>query len=121
MANWHALLGDKDGNSYEVAYLIPIPSATNRVGVNYRTAIINSGLGGKTILPDGDGTGGTISSTDKTLITTGAAYEVVERFATNPGQTLTQLTNAVNARFTALTTSVQAALVNQLAYFGGTV
>lgn len=122
MANWHALTGIEDGNAYTIVYHIPIPNSNNRVSVNYRTAIINSGIGGKTILPDGDGTGGTISAAEKSSIQSGALYEHVEPFLTNPGQTLGQLGAAVDARYTALANAANpfvAALANKLAYFGG--
>lgn len=120
---WHALTGLSDGNSYTVAYHIPIPSALNRVGINYRTALVNSGIGGKTIMPDGDGTGGTISATEKTKITSGETFEVVESFATNPGQTLGQLAAAVDARYTFLANTSNPLIVGlqrQLDYYGGT-
>ena len=122
MANWHALTGDVNGNSYSIAYHVPIPSANNRSGINYRTALINSGLGGKTSLPDGDGTGGTISATEKTSITTGTLIEVVEPFATNPGETITQLVVRLNARYTALADVSGVFIVglaHQLDYYGG--
>ena len=119
MANWTALTGDKFANAFRIAYLIPIPNTNNRSGVNYRTALLASGIGGKTVRADGDGTNGTISSADKTLITTGAAYEYVEDFPTNPGLNVSQLAAAVDAKFTALTTIVQGELANQLQYFGG--
>ena len=119
MSQWTALTGDKFANAFRIAYLIPIPNTNNRSGVNYRTAIINSGIGGKTVRADGDGTGGTISAADKSSITSGAAYEYVEDFATNPSLNVSQLAAAVDARFTALTTIIQNELANQLQYFGG--
>lgn len=122
MANWHALTGTPDGNSYAIAYHLPIPNTNNRVGINYRTALVNSGLGGKTVLPDGDGTGGTISTAEKADITSGAVFEVVEAFATNPGQTLGQLAAAVDARHAALANvngpTIQG-LASRLSYYGG--
>lgn len=124
MSQWHALTGDKDGNSYSVAFHIPIPTpANNRVGISYRTALVNSGLGGKTTLPDGDGTGGTISASEKTSIAAGAVYEKVETFTTNPNETLAQLGARVDARYTALADvngTFIGGLKNQLSYYGGT-
>lgn len=120
---WHALGGSSDGNSYSVVYHIPVPSANNRVGVNYRAALVNSGIGGKTQLPDGDGTGGTISSIEKASIIAGTLYEVRQDQNTNPGQTLAELKAILDANFAALS-DVNGALIgnlkNQLAYFGGT-
>lgn len=123
MANWHALIGDVNGNSYTVVYHVPIPSANNRSGVNYRTALVSSGIGGKTILPDGDGTLGTIAAAEKSSILAGSLFEVVEPFATNPGQNLAALQAAVDARWTALgdvNGAFIAALKARLNYFGGT-
>lgn len=122
MANWHALTGGPDGNSYQVAYHLPIPNNNNRVGVNHRTALVNSGIGGTTVLPDGDGTDGTISAAEKTQITNGEVFEHVEPFATNPGETLQQLAAKVNARHAELA-NVNGVfiteLANRLAYYGG--
>jgi hypothetical protein len=42
MANWHALTGSSDGNSFRIVFHIAIPSANNRVGINYQVAMINS-------------------------------------------------------------------------------
>ncbi len=124
MANWHALTGSMDGNSYQIAYHVPIPSANNRSGINYRTALVNSGLGGTTILRDGDGTGGTISSAEKTSILAGSLLEVVQQFAVGGGssKTLAQLTAEVDAIYTALANTSGSFIVgiqNQLLYWGG--
>ena len=123
MANWHALTGKDDANSFTIVYHLAVPNSNNAVAINYRTALVNSGLGGRTILPDGDGTGGTISAAEKTSIQSGALYEYVEPFATNPGQNLATLQAAVDARWTALSNAGGAfltALANRLKYFGAT-
>lgn len=120
MANWHALTGTPDGNSFRVVFHITIPSATNRANINYRTALVSSGLGGMTVLPDGDGTGGTISAAEKASIQAGSLYEWVEDFATNPGETAAALQTRADARWTALTTQLQADLAKRLTYFGYT-
>jgi hypothetical protein len=121
MANWHALTGTSDGNSFRIVFHLPIPSALNRANVNYRTAVVNSGQGGKTALPDGDGTGGTISAAEKASIVAGALYEHVEDFPTSPGETATALQARIDARFTALsdtTTGRVGQLAKELTYFG---
>src|SRR5437660_6433122 len=76
MANLHVL--SKQGSDVTVAAHIAIPSANNTAGVNWRAALIASGVGGKTVLPDGDGTGGTISAAEKAQLTSGAVYEVLD-------------------------------------------
>jgi hypothetical protein len=120
MANWHALTGSLDGNSFRIVFHIAIPSANNRAGVNYRTALINSGLGGRTVLPDGDGAGGTISASEKASIVAGAIYEYTEEFATNPGETAGALQARIDARYTALVALLQDQLAKRLTYFGYT-
>ena len=125
MANWHALGGIGDGNSYTIAYHIAIPSANNSAGFNYQAVLITSGIGGTTILKEGDGTGGTISAAEKASIQSGAIYEYVETFATNPARTALQLQGDVDARFSALSdtgtaTSFINQLKNRLKWFGAT-
>lgn len=120
MASYHVLTGDGDGNAFRVAFHVAIPGASNRAGINYRVALINSGLGGLTTLPDGDGNGGTISAVEKALITSGALYEHVEDFATNPGESAAQLQARIDARYTALVGIVQDRLAKKLTYFGYT-
>jgi hypothetical protein len=116
--DYHVLTGTDDGNSFRIVNHIPIPSAVNRVNVNYRTAIINSGLGGRTVLPDGDGTGGTISAAEKAAILAGSLYEHVEDFATNPGETAAQLQARLDARYDALVGIVQDRAAKMLSYYG---
>jgi hypothetical protein len=120
MANWHALTGSSDGNSFRIVFHIAIPSANNRAGINYQVAMINSGIGGKTALPDGDGNGGTISATEKAAIQAGSLFEYAEDFATNPGELAAALQARIDARYTALIGIVQADLSKRLTYFGYT-
>lgn len=117
MSNYHVLTGRPDGNAYSVVFHIPIPSANNRVGVNYRTALVNSGLGGVTSLVEGSGPG-QIATAEKTQVLAGELFEVVEEFHTQPGETAAQLQARVDARYTALVAQTQAALQGRLAYFG---
>jgi hypothetical protein len=119
VADYHVLTGTEDGNSFVVVHHIPIPSgAANRAGVAYRTALINSGYGGKTVLPDGDGTGGTISAAEKTQVQAGALFEVVDNFPTNPAETAPQLQVRLDARHNALVTEHQDRITKRLTYFG---
>jgi hypothetical protein len=120
VANWHALTGSPDGNSFRIVYHVAIPATLNRAGISYQTALVNSGLGGKTTLPDGDGTSGTISAAEKTQVQAGSLYEYAEDFATNPGEAAAALQARVDARYTALVSLVQGWLAKQLTYFGYT-
>jgi hypothetical protein len=72
----HVLTGDGDRRWTIVMHIpVPGPPAVNSVGVNWREAVLNSGLGGTTSLPDGDGTVGTISAAEKALVNAGELYE----------------------------------------------
>lgn len=119
MADYHVLAGSPDGNSFLVVHHVPVPGAgNNRAGVPWRTALVNSGLGGKTVLPDGDGTGGTVGAAEKAQILAGAVYEVAEQVSTHPGETALQLRDRIDARHAALVAAVQADLQGRLTYYG---
>lgn len=117
MAHWHARMGDADGNSFQVLFHIPIPNVNNRVGVNYRTALTRSGVGGTTVMAEGNSPG-LITTAELAQITSGALYEHAETIHTNPGETAAQLQARIDARFTVLVGIIQAHLANRLAYFG---
>jgi hypothetical protein len=75
MANMHVL--QRGGGGVTVVMHVAVPNANNAVGQNWRTVLIASHLGGTTVLPDGDGTAGTISATEKATIASGSVYETV--------------------------------------------
>lgn len=116
MANWYVLDGTADGQSYRIAYLIPIPNTSNSSGVNFQTALINSGIGGKNVMTVGTGPG-QMASADAALITSGAAFQVVDNFVPT-GLPQATLAAAIDARLAQLTTQYQAALANILKWFG---
>jgi hypothetical protein len=118
MASYHVLTGQDDGNAFRVVFHLPIPVANNRAGVAYRTALVNSGLGGTTTLPDGDGTGGTISAAEKTQVQAGQILEHAENFPTNPGESAVQLQARIDARYAELTTVGLDRAQKRLTYFG---
>ena len=119
---WHVLAGGPEGNAYAIAFHVPIPSANNAVGVNYQTALVNSGVGGRSVMPTGTGAG-QITAAELANVQNGSIFEVVEPHFTNPGQSLGQEQADLDARFAALS-SVNGALIkglqNQLLYFGAT-
>lgn len=117
MSNWHARVGDVSGNAFQIIFHIPIPATNNRVGVPYRTALVGSGLGGTTIMLEGVAAG-QITTAEKASITSGAIYEYVETFYSNPGETSGALQTRIDARYTALVTELQNRLANQLTYWG---
>ncbi len=121
MSQWHARDGVPDGNAYNVLFHVPIPSANNRVGVNYRVALVGSGIGGTTVMVEGNGTG-LITTAEKTSITNGSLLEVAETIHTHPGETAVALTTRINARYAALAEVNGSFLLNlrrRLEYWGG--
>lgn len=121
MSQWHAREGDQDGNTFTIIYHIPIPAANNRAGVSYQAALVGSGIGGKTVMTEGTGTG-QISTAEKASVLAGSVYEWVEQVTTNPGETIATIQAKLNARYTALAdvngTFLQQ-LKNRLQYWGG--
>ena len=76
MSKAHILSGDGRG-SWRVAFHFDVPDVNNAVGVSVRDLLITSGIGGSTVLPDGDGTGGTIDTGEKAAIVAGEVIEQV--------------------------------------------
>jgi len=108
MANIHIL--SMDGTEFTAAFHIAIPATNNSAGCPWRTVVLRNGSG-TTILPDGDGTLGTISAAEKTQIVTGAVVEVVKvnrwnsAFPTGPqldaiaAEVASDYTNNMQAKF----------------------
>lgn len=123
MANWRVLTdGVGDGNAYQVAFYIPIPSSNNAVGNNYQTCLINSGIGGRTVCTTGNGVG-QISAADAASIVAGSLYEFIELYYINPAKTLGQAQSELNARFAVLSNvsgPVLSSLQNKLRFYGAT-
>jgi hypothetical protein len=82
MANVHIL--ERTGNGYRVAVHIPTPAGNNAAAVAWSAALLRSGRGGTTELPDGDGTGGTILAAEKLTITNGTVMELIETIEPPP-------------------------------------
>ena len=115
MANSHILEQLAPGR-FRVVYHVAIPATNNAAGVAWRTVIVNSRDANLpiSVLPDGDGTGGTISAAEKAQLTSGAVYEVVRE---EKGQTLA----AFAAMFTHRSAEILAALQARYAQYGRTV
>lgn len=121
MANWHMRAGSNDGNTYEVIYHIPLPNVGNRVGFNYREALVNSKIGGTTVLIEGTAAD-QITTAEKTQVESGAIIEYVESVATNPGETGQSLKQRINTRFAELSDNAgpwMQKLKARLEYWGG--
>lgn len=73
MSNVH--VDSIDGTEVTVVMHFAVPNTNNAAGVNWRVIVARKF--GTTILPDGDGTAGTISAAEKTSIQSGAVVEQV--------------------------------------------
>lgn len=82
MANVHVLEQVRPG-AFKVVMHIAIPVANNGAGMSWRAIIAR--VAGTTVLPDGDGTNGTIGAVEKAQIVSGAIYEYV---TVEKGQTI---------------------------------
>ena len=102
MANTH-LLEVQRGVYARIAYHLPTQAGANSAGVAWKDVVIRSGMGGKTILPDGDGAGGTISATEKAQIASGDIYEmvVIEKAQPTGATNLNRLFNLHKAEYDA--------------------
>lgn len=118
MANLHIL--QRSGAEVQVIAHVAIPNSNNAVGVNWRTAIINSGVGGRTSLPDGDGTAGTISAAEKAQIASGAIYEVDATIRPQGVANGAPLNAFLDTEFARITAEVQAEFQARLNYYGAT-
>jgi hypothetical protein len=114
MADVHVM--ETSGGRTRLVLHVSIPAANNAAGVAYRTAVVNSKLGGTTSLPDGDGTAGTISAAEKASIASGALYE-----ATVSIKRADLTVQGLNALFAKQAPEIRGELQGRLASFGGTV
>jgi hypothetical protein len=117
MSNVH-VLARSDG-LYTMAFHIPIPAGNNSAGLAWSAVLIKSGVGGTTVIPDGTGTDGGISSTEKAALAAGTLFEVVDQVDIG-GLSGAPLAAFIDARFAARTTEAQARLSAQLQWYGQT-
>jgi hypothetical protein len=120
MSDIHVLTGD--GMTWSVVMHIPVPDANNSVGVNYRMALVNSGLGGTTSLTEDAGPGpGQISAAEKAQVEAGELYEHRVGFLLESGGTSqAEQRAALRGRYTREKAVEIARLQRQLRYFGHT-
>lgn len=119
MANMHVLT--QYGGKFRIALHIAIPAGNNAAGVPWRTALVRSGLGLATRLPDGDGTAGTISAPEKADVAAGNVLELEDEVDVTRGGTLTsnaQLGAFLDAWYAARSAEVLDRLQAQLAQYG---
>ena len=118
MANVHVLQTPGPGR-FRVVYHVAIPATNNSAGVPWRTAVANSRPTGATappisVLPDGDGTAGTISAAEKAQIVSGAVHEIVRD---EKGQTAA----TISATYARRASETLADLQAELAQYGRTI
>ena len=114
MANLHVLEQIGPGR-FRVVLHVAIPAGNNPAGFSWQTAVAAHVDASKpSVLPDGDGTAGTISAAEKAQLTSGAVYEFVRE---EKGQTGA----GINAMFAQRSAEVLAALQARLAQFGRNV
>ena len=119
MADVHVL--ERFNGRARLALHFPVPPGNNAAGVPWSTALLNSGRGGTTILPDGDGTAGTISAAEKASILAGTLYEVVDEAKLLSAGTAPNNLNAyLDAFWTRRRTETLAELQAALNYYGRT-
>ena len=114
MSNYHILASDTYGNRYQVVFHIPVPDSTNQIDVNYRSAMVEwqggaSGIASQVPL---------ISGAELTQLQAGELYEVSRPFNSNPGETLIQKQNKIDAMFNEIKAEVQNDFQDILSYWG---
>lgn len=119
MADMHVLNGGESG-TWRIAMHFPIPNTNNAVGVNRRTALINSREGGTTVLEEGIGPG-QITAAEKASIEAGAVHEYIAEFRIESGGTApSDLRASIRQFFSAEKARILAILDSRLRYFGHT-
>jgi hypothetical protein len=108
-------------NKFKLVRHVVIPVGNNSAGVSWQLCLINSRIGGNSVLMDGNGTGGTISAAEKALIANGSLYEVVEDNATMPADlTPSQQLAYLDETYTNVAAATLSSLQQLLKYFGFT-
>ena len=117
MADIHVLTGGNRGDVL-VAMHFAVPDQDNSVGVKYRTALVNSQIGGSTRLPEGCGPG-QIAAAEKTQVENGEVHEYVCSFPIGSGgAAAAELRASLRALYTARKQSVLTTLQDRLRWFG---
>lgn len=119
MSDIHVLSSNL-GKHWNVVFHFDVPDVNNMRGVNYRTALVNSGIGGTTSLPEGTGAG-MISAAEKALVESGEVFEHSTTYLVESGGTTNVELRATLREFYAIEeTRIIANLQQRLRYFGHT-
>jgi len=117
MSDMH-VLGANDDGEFTVVMHFAVPGGNNQAGVAFSTILVNSGRN-TTVLPNGDGNGGTISTAEKTAITNGTVREHVARDPIqSDGTTLTKTRAALREFYAAEKIRSNDELTRRLPWFG---
>lgn len=118
MADMHVIDGDVNGK-VKVVMHFDFPDTLNAAGVSYRTALVRAAMASVSVLPDGDGTGGTIDAVEKASLAAGAIIEHIEAFEVETaGVTVALIRAALRSRYARESTRVVAELQKRLRYYG---
>ena len=119
MADIHVLAGD--GLRYwTLIFHFPVPPQDNNVGVSYRTALVNSGLGGTSQMVEGIGPGQIITA-ELALLQAGELYEFSRSFLAESGATNNiELLAAIRTEYVRCETPALNRLRKRLRYYGYT-
>jgi hypothetical protein len=115
MAKTHIL--SKQGQSVQVVMHFPIPATMNAAGVLWRTALVNSGLGGTSVLAEGTGAG-QITSAELLRVQSGELLEAQHTIllgSVTPGQSALDY---LDAEWERVRQHRLAVLADELDYFG---
>ena len=112
MSNYHILTMSDDGNSMHVVAHFAVPNTANDIGVNYRTALIQS-LGGEqtSSVPF-------IAVAEQTALDAGELLERSYTFNTYPAETTLQKRDRLDALWETQRARVLAELAYRLSYWG---
>lgn len=122
MANIHVIAGIP--GTVRLVMHIATPNGNNAIGLPYSTAFLRGIRKGSSVLPEGDGTGATITTAELAELAAGTKFEVVKDFVLGVDfETLSsQLKSArVAAEYDRVAPLEQADISARLKYFGYTL
>ena len=123
------VIDSADSDEIRLVFHYPVPDENNAVGVNFRTAIVNSGVG-QSENPDGtpgrrtimrSGTGpGQITIAEETQLDAGELFEFVTSERVGLDFSLAQMQAKAQAKYATDNVEVQRKIAARLKYFGAT-
>lgn len=115
MARAHVL--ENSGGRSRIVFHITVAAGNNSAGISWVTAIKN-GLAPTSRLPDGDGTGGTVSAAERTDIANGVVLEIEDSAFIPPGMNAAQANAFLDALHAAKAAEINDQVPKRLQYFG---